>query len=109
MPNTGSTVCLRSAYSARPDWVVNWCFINVTGSSVSGAGAAAERGVNRVFSTMDDMACAETLAKIASLVVGGEIALPPIREFPLSEVAEVHRMLETGHNRGKMVLKVADW
>ncbi|WP_206613607.1 NADP-dependent oxidoreductase [Parahaliea mediterranea] len=69
-------------------------------------GAAAEKGVNRVFSVMDDNDCATTLAKIAGLLAAGDIRLPPVREYPLQDVAEVHRQLQEGHNRGKMVLKV---
>ena len=72
------------------------------------AAAAAKRGVTRVFSTMDDTHCAATLEKIGSLLVSGDIALPPIKEYALREVAEAHRVLQRGHNRGKMVLKVAD-
>jgi NADPH2:quinone reductase len=77
------------------------------GDIPAAAAAGAERGVNRVFSTMDDSNCADTLAKIAGLVVDGDVALPPIREFDLSEVAQAHKILQQGHNRGKMVLKVA--
>ena len=69
---------------------------------------AEARGVRRVFSTMVDAGSAPTLEKIADLVVSGEIVLPPITEFPLREAAMVHRILEQGRNRGKVVLKVSD-
>ncbi len=78
------------------------------GDIPAAAAAAAEKGVTRVFSTMDDTHCAETLEKIAALVVSGDITLPPVREFDLRDVAEAHRILQAGHNRGKMVLKVAE-
>lgn len=78
------------------------------GNMPAAAAAAAKRGVTRVFSTMDDTHCAATLEKIGSLLVSGDIALPPIKEYALREVAEAHRVLQRGHNRGKMVLKVAD-
>jgi len=78
------------------------------GDMPAAAAAAAERGVTRVFSTMDDNHCAATLEKIGGLLVSGDIALPPIKEYALREVAEAHRVLQDGHNRGKMVLKVAD-
>jgi NADPH2:quinone reductase len=70
--------------------------------------AAHTKGVKRVFSTMDDINCAATLEKIAGLLASGEISLPPIREFPLREAAEAHRTIESGHNRGKIILRVAD-
>lgn len=72
------------------------------------AAAGEAKGVQRVFSTMDDTSCGPTLQKIAELVHRGEIALPPLREFPLRGAAGAHRVIETGHNRGKIVLKVAE-
>lgn len=81
----------------------------VDDGDIPAAMAAGEaRGVRRVFSTMADIDCAATLARIGELLLDGEIVLPPLREFPLREVAEAHRTLQEGHNRGKMVLKVAD-
>lgn len=76
------------------------------GDIPAAAAAAADRGVKRIYSTMDDVKCAETLEKIADLVIHNEVRLPPIREFVLRDVAEVHRILQDGHNRGKIVLQV---
>ncbi|GAB5453359.1 MAG: NADP-dependent oxidoreductase [Halioglobus sp.] len=78
------------------------------GDYAAAATAAQARDVKRVFSTMDDINCAATLSKIANLLADGEIALPPIRELPLTEAAEAHRIIQSGHNRGKLILKVAD-
>ncbi|WP_213004056.1 NADP-dependent oxidoreductase [Parahaliea maris] len=77
------------------------------GDIPAAAAEAAARGVNRVFSTMDDSHCAETLERIAQLVVSGEVRMPPIREYALKDVAAAHEILQSGHNRGKMVLKVS--
>ena len=38
MPNTGSTVCLRNPYTARPTRVASRCFIRATASADSGRG-----------------------------------------------------------------------
>lgn len=73
------------------------------------AAAGAAKGVNRVFSTMDDVGCGPTLQKIGELLESGDIVLPPLREFPLREVAAAHRIIQEGHNRGKTVLRVADF
>lgn len=70
--------------------------------------AGAAKGVTRVFSTMDDAGSGPALRRIGELLESGDIVLPPLRELPLREVAEVHRIIQEGHNRGKMVLKVAD-
>lgn len=78
------------------------------GDYAEAAATAQAKSVKRIFSTMDDINSAAALTKIANLLVDGEIALPPIREFPLSEAAEAHRIIQSGHNRGKLILKVAD-
>lgn len=78
------------------------------GDFAAAATAAQAKGVTRIFSTMDDIGCAATLQTIAGLLANGTIALPPIRVLPLTEAAEAHRLIQSGHNRGKLVLKVAD-
>jgi NADPH2:quinone reductase len=78
------------------------------GDFETAAAQAHAKGVTRVFSTMDDTNCASTLEKIAGLLTDKEISLPPIREFPLTAAAEAHRVIQSGHNRGKLILKVAD-
>jgi NADPH:quinone reductase len=70
--------------------------------------AAAARGVERVFSMMTDVGCGPTLATIGELVVKGDLKLPHLRELDLRDAAEAHRSIQTGHTRGKIVLKVAD-
>ncbi len=78
------------------------------GDIPAAAEAGAARGVNRVFSTMDDTNCTGTLEKIASLLVSGDVRLPPLRTFQLRDVADAHRILQEGHTRGKIVLEVAN-
>ena len=55
---------------------------------------------------MSDVGCAPQLAKIAKLLVDGHIRLPPLAEFALRDAAAAHRLIQGGHNRGKLVLKV---
>jgi NADPH2:quinone reductase len=78
------------------------------GDIPAAAAAGAAKGIQRVFSTMSDIGCAATLRKIAQLLVDGAIVLPPLREFALRDAAEAHRLIQGGHNRGKIVLKVQD-
>jgi NADPH:quinone reductase-like Zn-dependent oxidoreductase len=47
----------------------------------------------------------EHLARIAELVVSGEVRVE-LTEMPLSEVRRAHELSESGHARGKIVLKV---
>ncbi|QDX82434.1 quinone oxidoreductase [Denitratisoma sp. DHT3] len=70
--------------------------------------AAAARGVTRIFSTMTDKGCGVQLARIAGLVATSEVRLPPIRTLPLAQAADAHRLIQEGHTRGKLVLKVAE-
>lgn len=79
------------------------------GDIPSQVAAGAVKGVKRVFSTMDDVGCGPTLQKIGELLDSGDILLPPLREFPLLEVAEAHRIIQGGHNRGKTVLRVEEF
>jgi NADPH:quinone reductase len=76
------------------------------GDMATAALAAANKGVRREFSVMNDAGCAPTLQRIAGLLVSGNITLPPLREFPLQDAGEAHRLIETGHTRGKIVLRV---
>lgn len=69
--------------------------------------AAAAKGVNHVFSTMTDVGSRPALEHIAALVAAGEVRLPPLREYALRDAAEAHRVIQSGHGRGKIVLKVA--
>jgi NADPH:quinone reductase-like Zn-dependent oxidoreductase len=48
------------------------------------------------------------LAQIAGLVDAGKIKVTISQIVPLAEAARAHRQIETGHTRGKIVLKVAE-
>ncbi len=48
-----------------------------------------------------------SLTAIAELLDSGELTVHIDREFPLDEAAEAHRLIEEGHTRGKIVLRVA--
>ncbi|HEX4563351.1 MAG TPA: NADP-dependent oxidoreductase [Solirubrobacteraceae bacterium] len=66
---------------------------------------AQERGARAELLVMS--ANAEQLAALADLLAGGEIRVEVSRTFPLAEVAEAHRLSESGHTRGKIVLAVS--
>jgi NADPH:quinone reductase-like Zn-dependent oxidoreductase len=46
------------------------------------------------------------LDQIGELIAAGRFSLPVAQTFPLEEIAEAHRLSETGHVRGKLVLLV---
>ena len=58
------------------------------------------------FSSGDGGRAVRALAGIGGLIESGRFALPVAQTFPLAEVAEAHRVSETGHLRGMLVLVV---
>ncbi len=68
---------------------------------------AASHGVQRIFAVMNDVDSAPLLAAIAAHVARGNLQLPPLQRFELSEVAAAHRLLESGGLHGKIALRVA--
>ena len=51
-------------------------------------------------------ASSEQLVALADLVAKGELHAEIARTLPLAEIAEAHRMSESGHTRGKIVLAI---
>ena len=49
---------------------------------------------------------AEELAWLANSAASGELQLPILATFPLAQVQDAYRLLETGHGLGKVVLTV---
>jgi len=47
---------------------------------------------------------AAVLAELAELIAAGELEVPIAATFPLDQVRDAYRLLETGHIRGKIVL-----
>jgi NADPH:quinone reductase-like Zn-dependent oxidoreductase len=50
-----------------------------------------------------------TLAVISRLLTSGDVRVRVDEVFDLEHAADAHRAIETGHTRGKIVLKVADF
>ena len=69
-------------------------------------GARLRRGV--ALSLVTRRASGKTLGEVMRLVDAGVVRPVIDRVFPLSEVAEAHRYLETGRAKGKVVLSVRD-
>jgi NADPH:quinone reductase-like Zn-dependent oxidoreductase len=92
----------RSLVALRPGGLV----VTVpTGSWPTMAEEAAAAGMRATgYSVAPD---ARTLAVIARLIDDGAIRVHIDHELPLAEGAEAHRLIEGGHVRGKIVLRVA--
>jgi enoyl reductase len=61
-------------------------------------------GVRRLFTEPS----ADRLAELVDLYTAGALRVVIQRTFPLAAAAAAHRLLETGHGRGKIVLLVID-
>jgi NADPH:quinone reductase-like Zn-dependent oxidoreductase len=77
-----------------------------TGSWPSMAEEAAAAGVRATgFRVVPD---GSTLAVISRLLESGDVRVFVDRVFDLADAAEAHRIVEEGHTRGKLVLRVGD-
>jgi NADPH:quinone reductase-like Zn-dependent oxidoreductase len=65
---------------------------------------AQEHGV--AFSRGEDGRAVHALAEIGELIEAGRFSLPVAQTFPLAEIAEAHRVSESGHVHGKLVLLI---
>ncbi|SHG51144.1 NADPH:quinone reductase [Jatrophihabitans endophyticus] len=72
--------------------------------TVADFAGAQEHGVT--FSRGDSGRALHALAGIGALIESGAFRLPPVRTFPLADVAAAHRHGEAGQVRGKLVLTV---
>ena len=92
----------RSLGVLRPHGLV----VNVpTGSWPTMAAEAEARGIRATgYSVSPD---ARTLSVITRLIDDGSVRVHVERELPLASGAEAHRLIEDGHVRGKVVLRVA--
>jgi enoyl reductase len=64
---------------------------------------AAEHGIRVVRAGRSPARLAEMIA----LAAEGELVMP-VRRYPLADVVEAHRVVESGHGRGKVVLTIED-
>ncbi|GAB3624609.1 NADP-dependent oxidoreductase [Mariniluteicoccus endophyticus] len=76
----------------------------VTLPSLADLAPAQERGIEAHIPKIH--ALPREMEQLARLVTDGEMSLEVSKVLPLEQVADAHRELETGHARGKIVLKV---
>jgi NADPH2:quinone reductase len=68
--------------------------------------AAANLGCQKILAIMDDSRAGEELSRIITHVEVGEIRLPPVQCFEMTDVAAAHELIQAGHVRGKLVLRI---
>ena len=69
---------------------------------------AEQRGFRKIVFIIDLERAQDSMREIAHLIDRGLVHVPPIEVLPLEDAARAHQMIETGHVRGKLVLKVAE-
>ncbi len=100
--NAKDDIGTRSLDALRPGGLI----VSVpTGAWPSMAEEAGARGIRSTgYSVAPD---ARTLSVITRLIDDGALRVHVDRELPLADGAEAHRLLEDGHIRGKVVLRVS--
>jgi NADPH2:quinone reductase len=69
---------------------------------------AERRGFRKITFIIDFERARESMREITNLIDRGLVHVPPINVLPLEDAALAHHMIDTGHLRGKLVLKVAE-
>jgi NADPH:quinone reductase len=69
---------------------------------------AERRGFRKVTMIIDFERARDSMREITNLIDTGLVHVPPIHVLPLEDAALAHQMIDTGHVRGKLVLKVAE-
>ncbi len=70
--------------------------------TIADLAGAREHGVR--FSRGDAGRAVRAIAEIGAVIESGRFSLPVARTFPLTEIAEAHRVSEQDHVRRKLVL-----
>ena len=68
--------------------------------------AGAEQTGARFSGGMGTQRAVHALREIGALIEAGQFSLPVAKTFPLEQIGEAHRLSETGHVRGKLVVLV---
>ncbi|CAN5243756.1 NADP-dependent oxidoreductase [soil metagenome] len=101
--NAKDDTCTRSLTVLRPGGIIVTAPSNSWPTMADEAEAAGVRATG--FQVSPD---GSTLAVISRLLESGDVKVYVDRVFDLAEAADAHAMLEEGHTRGKLVLKVAE-
>ena len=83
------------ALTGDPQHVVT--VADYAGAQETGAVMSGGPGTQRAVHALRD---------VAPLIEAGKFSLPVAQTFPLERIADAHRLSETGHVRGKLVLLV---
>ncbi len=69
---------------------------------------AEPRGFRKAITVIDWERPRDSMREITHLIDGGLVRVPLIDVLPLEDAARAHELIDTGHVRGKLLLKVAE-
>ena len=69
---------------------------------------AERRGFRKAVTVIDWERARDSMPEITNLVDAGLVHMPPIHLLLLEDAALAHQIIDNGHVRGKLVLKVAE-
>lgn len=105
----GSTTLPHALDMLRPcGRLVNILTVTADGDIERDREEAKRRGFRKIPFIIDFERARDSMREITNLVEAGLVRVPPIDVLPMEDAAKAHRMIETGHVRGKLVLKIAE-
>jgi len=105
----GSATLPQALDMLRPGGrLVNILTVTADGDIERETEEAERRGFRKITYIIDFERARDSMRAITNLIDRGLVHVPPIRVLPLEDAALAHQMIETGHARGRLVLKVAD-
>ncbi len=104
----GSTTLLHALDMLRPGGrLVSILTVNADGDIERDRKEAERRGFRKITFLIDFERARDSMREITNLIDAGLVRVPLVDILPLEDAARAHRMIETGHMRGKLVLRVA--
>jgi NADPH2:quinone reductase len=88
--------------------LVNILTLTADGDIESDQKAAEQRGFRKILTVIDHERGRKSMREITHLIDSGLIRVPAIDVLALEDAARAHRLIDSGHVRGKLVLKVAE-
>lgn len=104
----GQGTFLQAVEVVKPGGTVGAIVTLIPDEEPHDAEAAAERGVRIVPVMSSYERSGAQLRELASLLGQGHLRPPALEVLPLEDAAEAHRRIQTGHMRGKLVLRATE-
>jgi NADPH2:quinone reductase len=88
--------------------LINILTVTADGDVERDSKEAERRGFRKIVTIIDFERASSSMKEIARLIDRGLVRVPPIDVLPLEDAARAHELIDAGHVRGKLVLKVAE-